>query len=84
MAAAKETSPKDIGEIAGQWVALAQKRRAHLLDLRETGRWQRYYSEASLAAQLREAESCIAEWGGLVPSAMVAHAAAEAPGDVAG
>jgi hypothetical protein len=49
---ARQQSPYD--SIARKWLALAERRRAHLIELRENGRWQRYYTEDQLADQLHE------------------------------
>ncbi|MGB3272366.1 MAG: TIGR03809 family protein [Xanthobacteraceae bacterium] len=50
-----------------RWCELAERRLEHLTDLRESGRWRRYYSEASFAADLRDAERAVAVWHRLVP-----------------
>ena len=49
-----ERQPYPYDSIARKWLALAERRRAHLIALRENGRWQRYYTEAQISAQLRE------------------------------
>jgi hypothetical protein len=49
---ARQQSPYD--SIARKWLALAKRRREHLIELRENGRWQLYYTEAQLADQLHE------------------------------
>lgn len=53
--------------IVTRWCELAERRLEHLTDLRESGRWRRYYSEASFAADLRDAERAVAAWHRLVP-----------------
>jgi hypothetical protein len=51
---ARQAGPYD--SIARKWLALAERRRAHLIELRACGRWQdfHYSNEAELEAQLRE------------------------------
>jgi hypothetical protein len=49
---ARQNGPYD--SIARKWLALAERRRAHLIELRENGRWERYYTDAQLADQLDE------------------------------
>jgi len=49
---ARQNSPYD--SIARKWLALAERRKAHLIELRENGRWDRYYNETQLADQLNE------------------------------
>jgi hypothetical protein len=52
---ARQQVPYD--SMARKWLALAQRRRAHLIELRENGRWQRYYAEGQIADQLRELDT---------------------------
>lgn len=42
------------GGIARKWLALAERRKAHLIDLLESGRWQSYVSGEELEDQLYE------------------------------
>jgi hypothetical protein len=42
------------GSIARKWLALAERRRAHLIDILESGRWQNYVSHEELEDQLYE------------------------------
>jgi DNA-binding transcriptional ArsR family regulator len=51
---ARQNGPYD--SIARKWLALAERRKAHLIELRQSGRWERYYSDAQLADQLDELE----------------------------
>jgi uncharacterized repeat protein (TIGR03809 family) len=39
--------------VARSWLALAERRKAHLIELFETGRWTHYFTEAELLAELR-------------------------------
>ncbi|HEX2217141.1 MAG TPA: TIGR03809 family protein [Xanthobacteraceae bacterium] len=55
--------PRSAHELARQWQSLAERRRAHLLELHRSGRWRRYYTEEQLTAQMREAVRSIEEWG---------------------
>jgi uncharacterized repeat protein (TIGR03809 family) len=50
---ASHSSP--LGAVARDWLALAERRRAHLIELFETGRWSHYFTEAELLAELRAA-----------------------------
>jgi len=49
---ARQQGPYD--SIARKWLALAERRKAHLIELRENGRWERYYTDAQLADELDE------------------------------
>lgn len=40
--------------VARKWLALAERRHAHLIELRSSGRWKHYFTESELNAQLRE------------------------------
>ena len=61
-------------DLARKWRALAQRRKAHLVDLYHSGRWRLYYSEADFAERLREAVCLVDRWTATV------QAAAEAVG----
>ena len=43
--------------IALRWRNLAERRRAHHLDLYKSGRWKRYYTDEEFVAQMREANA---------------------------
>ncbi|MGZ9111039.1 MAG: TIGR03809 family protein [Rhodoplanes sp.] len=60
-------------DLARKWRALAQRRKAHLVDLYHSGRWRLYYSEADFAERLRAAVCLVDRW-----TATVQAAAAEA------
>jgi hypothetical protein len=49
---ARQQGPYD--SIARKWLALAERRKAHLIELRENGRWERYYTDTQLADELDE------------------------------
>lgn len=54
---ARRAGPYD--SIARKWLALAERRRAFLIALRDSGRWQDYHysGAAELEAQLREIDA---------------------------
>jgi uncharacterized repeat protein (TIGR03809 family) len=49
--AIQQTGPYDA--VARGWLSLAERRKAHLIDLFETGRWRHYFTEAELLSELR-------------------------------
>ena len=49
---ARQNGPYD--SIARKWLALAERRKAHLIALRENGRSGRYYTDGQLADELDE------------------------------
>jgi uncharacterized repeat protein (TIGR03809 family) len=48
--------------IARRWHALAERRRAYIVELRESGRWKHYYTAEKLLDALREAVSTRDAW----------------------
>jgi uncharacterized repeat protein (TIGR03809 family) len=56
--------------VAREWLSLVERRKAHLVELFETGRWRHYYTEAELLGELRAANiACdrFADAAGLPP-----------------
>jgi hypothetical protein len=49
---ARQLVPYD--SIARKWLALAERRKAHLMELRESGRWRRYFTASELDDALRD------------------------------
>ena len=49
-------------EITRKGRELAEKRRAHFIELYETGRWKRYYTEEQLLVRMREAIRMVETW----------------------
>lgn len=54
-----ESFPVDVSR---KWLSLAERRKAHLVDLYESGRWRLYYDEAEFVSRLREANREIDLW----------------------
>jgi uncharacterized repeat protein (TIGR03809 family) len=55
------TAQRD-GELAHKWSALVKRRRDHFIELQQTGRWRRYYTEAEFLDHLRGAIRAVEEW----------------------
>jgi uncharacterized repeat protein (TIGR03809 family) len=49
-------------ELTRKWRDLAEKRRAHLIELYDSGRWKHYYTEEQLVARMREAINHVDRW----------------------
>ncbi|MEZ5786065.1 MAG: TIGR03809 family protein [Xanthobacteraceae bacterium] len=49
-------------DLTRKWRALAERRKAHLVDLYDSGRWRRYYSEKDFILRLREAIRAVERW----------------------
>jgi hypothetical protein len=56
------------GALAQKWRDLAERRRAHFLELHKTGRWKHYYTEERFLAEMREAARAAETWARLAPS----------------
>jgi len=57
---ARERGPYD--SVARKWLALAERREAHVVELRDSGRWRHYYTWDELLAAVREAADARDEW----------------------
>jgi uncharacterized repeat protein (TIGR03809 family) len=51
-----------LDEVAQKWRALAERRLAHFVELCESGRWRRYYSEEQFLYRMREAIRLSERW----------------------
>jgi uncharacterized repeat protein (TIGR03809 family) len=60
-----ERQPGPYDGIARKWLALAERRRVHLIELRDTGRWRHYYTWGKLLEALRETVNTRNEWARL-------------------
>jgi uncharacterized repeat protein (TIGR03809 family) len=57
--------PGPYDSVARKWLALAERRRAHVIELRESGRWRHYYTPEGFLEALREAVRTRDEWARL-------------------
>jgi uncharacterized repeat protein (TIGR03809 family) len=77
-----------LDQVALKWRALAERRRAHLIELYHSGRWKRYYSEERFLQCMREAIRAAERWAEIAPRpadqifAQQARAATEAAADI--
>jgi uncharacterized repeat protein (TIGR03809 family) len=53
--------------VAQKWRALAERRRAHLVELYDTGRWKRYFTEAQFIHRMRQAVQQSERWAEIAP-----------------
>ena len=60
---ARGISPYD--SVARKWLALAERRRAYVVELRDSGRWRHYYTWEQLLDAIREAVNTRDEWARL-------------------
>jgi uncharacterized repeat protein (TIGR03809 family) len=57
-----------LDEAAQKWRALAERRRAHFVELYHTGRWKRYYEEEQFLLKMREAIKGCDRWAQIAPT----------------
>jgi hypothetical protein len=57
---ARQAGPYD--NVARKWLALAERRRAHVVELRDSGRWKHYYTPEQLLEVMREAVRSRDQW----------------------
>jgi hypothetical protein len=57
---ARQPGPYD--DVARKWLALAERRRAHAVELHDSGRWKHYYTAAELLEVMREAANTRDRW----------------------
>jgi uncharacterized repeat protein (TIGR03809 family) len=57
-----QRQPRPYDEVARKWHALAERRRAHVAELRDSGRWRHYYTWDRLLDALREATEARDTW----------------------
>jgi hypothetical protein len=65
-----ELQPNPYDEVARKWLALMERRRAHFVELCNSGRWKHYYSQAELREEMRKVISARDQWAinaGLAP-----------------
>jgi uncharacterized repeat protein (TIGR03809 family) len=60
-----ERQPGLYDSVARKWHALVERRRTHLTELRETGRWRHYYTWDELLEAMREAAGTSGTWARL-------------------
>ena len=61
--------PYALDPIAQKWRAFAERRRAYLVELYDSGRWKRYYSEEQFLYRMREAIQLTERWAEVAPRA---------------
>ena len=59
----RQASPYD--SVARRWLALAERRQAHFIELSDTGRWKHYYTVDRLNTEMRKAALLRDKWARL-------------------
>jgi hypothetical protein len=57
---ARQTSPYD--SVARKWLALAERRCLHFIEMSDSGRWQHYFTPAELDLEMRRASLLRDQW----------------------
>jgi hypothetical protein len=57
-----ERQPLPYDSVARKWLALAERRHAHIIELSDTGRWRHYFTRTELEIELNKAEALRDEW----------------------
>jgi hypothetical protein len=63
-------------KIARKWLALAERRSAHMIELRDSGRWRHYYTWDQLREALAEAAHSRDVWARLAGVELKGNASA--------
>ena len=59
--------PFAMDNAARKWRALAERRRAHFVDLYKTGRWKHYYTDEQFVVCMRQAIVAADRWAEIAP-----------------
>ena len=59
--------PHAMDEAALKWRDLAERRRAHFIELHQSGRWKHYYTKDEFSVQLRDAIDIADRWAKIAP-----------------
>ncbi len=59
--------PHAMAPAALKWRDLAERRRAHFVELHQSGRWKHYYTEDRFAFEMRQAVALAERWAKIAP-----------------
>ena len=59
--------PFAMDQAALKWRDLAERRRAHFVDLYKSGRWKHYYTDEQFVVRIREAIAAANRWAEVAP-----------------
>ena len=66
-------------ENALRWRSLAERRRAHFVELYKSGRWRKYYTEDAFLAHMHEVVRGAEAWNTMVTTGKAAATTAVSP-----
>jgi uncharacterized repeat protein (TIGR03809 family) len=61
----ERVNSKPYGDVAQKWRELAERRRAHFVELYRSGRWKHYYTEEQFLERMREVIYAADTWAQL-------------------
>jgi hypothetical protein len=73
----RQTGPYD--SVARKWLALAERRYAHFIELSDSGRWRHYFTRSEFDLELRRAELLRDQWARIAGVLLEFDEAAEEP-----
>lgn len=74
-----ETPAPQLAAMVGKWCELALKRRAHFVDLYDSGRWRHYYTGPEFVAELHKLTQMIERWKAIAGDARLCERASAEP-----
>jgi len=60
----RQTGPYD--SLARRWLALAERRQAHFIELCNSGRWKHYFTQDQLDDEMRRVNDAYERWAEIV------------------
>lgn len=72
-----ERTTRPFDRLAQKWSDLAERRRAHVIDLYRSGRWKHYYNEREFVRHMGEVIHDAEEWARIAGTSQVMSEAAE-------
>jgi uncharacterized repeat protein (TIGR03809 family) len=61
----EQVNSQPYGAVARKWRELAERRRAHFVEMYRSGRWKHYYTEEQFLLRMREVISAADTWAQL-------------------
>jgi uncharacterized repeat protein (TIGR03809 family) len=59
--------PSALNLTALKWRDLAERRRAHFIDLYDSGRWRHYYTDQTFLQEMKAADAAAKRWAEIAP-----------------
>ena len=72
-----ERQPLPYDSVARKWLALAERRYAHFIELSDSGRWRHYFTSAELETEMNKAAMLRDQWARIAGVPIIFKEAAE-------